>query len=434
MATEMARAKGFLIIFVAAPLVAYGADGELSAEVGIGSTNNIERAPTGGHSATIGSVGTRLSLAHRSGRIDAAINGDLAWVGYSGNTYDSELMGTVYAATRVGLISDRLSWSIDDSFGQTRRDVFTAPNPSNRENINVASTGPDLRLRLGGALELLVQARYGLVSYQNSPLDSTRKSALVSLQHQLASDVTVGLNVSRARVEPHGAAVFDQYDQNEAYVHYSAMGSLTSLSVDAGAGWIDRQMGATDSSALLRLTLTRKIGGWSTLTAGLGREQTDAAGSLRTDGEQQLPAATLDTQSLAHTAAPYISDYANLGWEISGRVTSIGLGVTWADEKYPGGSNQDRTRREINFTASRQLGPRVTARTALQYARYDYWHVIGDNGQGTADLGLSWRLGRRLSADVSGTLYRYASDAVAGTARESRFWLRLRYGGTVASH
>jgi len=429
---KTARLERVVVVLAAAvPLLASAADAQFSVDVGVGTSNNIERVADGGKSETIGSVGTQFSALHQSSRLYADLTGDLAWFQYSGSAYDSELVGTVNAATRIGLIEERLTWSLSDSFGQTRRDLFAAPSPLNRENINYAATGPNLRLRLGSELELIAQVRYALVSYEKSPLDTTRKSALVGLQHQLASAATVSLNASRERVEPQGAAAFESYDRDEAYVRYSGKGARTTLSLDAGGSRVD-QAGSIDSGALLRLELSRKVGGWSTLTAKLGRVQTDAAGAMQNGGEQNLPTATLDTQSLSQTAAPYVDTFVNLGWQINGRVTSLNLGAGWADENYDGVSAQDRKRSDFSATVTRALGPRLSAKAALQYSRYDYRQVAGDNDSKGADLGLSWRLGRRLSAEISGSYYRYSSEAVVGNATEQRYWLRLRYGDSIS--
>jgi len=428
---KTARSEYSLIVIaaLAAPLAA-AAEAQFAVDVGVGSSNNIERTAGGGRDETIGSAGAQFTVQHESRRLYANIDGDLAWFDYSGSAYDSELVGTVNAATRVGLVQDRLSWSLDDSFGQTRRDLFTAPSPLNRENVNYASTGPDLQLHLDDDFTLLARGRYGLLSYEDSPLDSSRKSGALGVQHELASTATVSVNVSREHIEPHGGAVFDSYDRDEVYVDYAAKGARTALSLDAGASRVD-QGGDSAGSALLRLTFTRKIGDWSSLTARLGREQTDAAGTLQAGG--QPPPASLDTQSLSQVSEPYTSNYVDLAWSITGRVTSLGFGASWADENYRGASLQDRRRTDFNATATRALGPRVSGRASLQFSHYNYLRVAGDNDSRAADLGLSWRFGRRLSAEISGSYYRYTSDTVIGHATEERYWLRLRYGDSFAN-
>jgi hypothetical protein len=414
--------------FALLPVVLNAATVEMAGEAGVGRTDNIARVATGEQSETITSVGLQFSVLEQSRRLKADITGDLAWLKYANHTYNAELVGNVGAALKLGLVEDRLSWSIEDNFGQTRRDLFAVETPANRENVNYASTGPNLRLGLGGSLDLMAQARYALVDYEKSPLDSRRASGLIGLEHQLSSASHVGLNLARERIEAHGTATFATYTRSQAYLNYATKGARTTATFDVGASRI-AQASAHDSGLLLHLALSREIG-LSTFTLKLAREFTDAGSSLQLSDTFLLPAANLNTHSLTATADPYVSRNVELGWRITGRRTMLGLAARVFDEDH-GGGTPDRRRSGLGAEASRELGTRLRANAGIQFTRNNYRNFSGDQDETSSHLALSWQPGRRLSLEVAGDHSSYSSELPGFSSRETRYWLRLRYGDRI---
>lgn len=430
--TKQALSRHLLLGLMALPGVAGAATAELSADVGVGRTDNIARVSSGERSETIRSAGVEFALLQQTRRLSADVVGDLEWFDYARNTYDSELVANAAAALRVSLVEDRLNWTVDDTFGQTRRDLFTVETPANRENVNYFSTGPNLRFGLGGTLHFTANARYTLVDYEDSPFDSKRVGGMVGLENELSSGSTLGLQLDRERIEPRGAAVFADYDRSEAYVRYSATAARTTLAADAGASRVHQDSG-NDSGALLRLELSRKVGSLSTFSVKLGREFTDVGSAMRLNTAAPLPTANLNTQSLTQSMDPYVSKYVDLVWRIVGRRTSLGFTAARFDESYLGRSTQDRRRTALGASATRDLTARLRATAGLRRTRYDFRNIIGDNSETSADLSLAWLIGRRLSVELSGNHLRYSSDIATLSSTETRYWLRLRYGNQPGS-
>jgi hypothetical protein len=427
----MQAAKAALIALAALPALAGAATVEFAADLGVARTDNIARVATGEQSDTIFTVGTEFSVLHETRRMDADITGRLEWLDYANDTYSSELVGNVAASVRIGIVDDRFTWTLEDTFGQTRRDVFSVETPLNRENVNYASTGPNLRLPLGDAFELNASARYALVDYEDSAFDSERTSGVLSLARLLSASSSVGVNVGTERVEPRGGALFGAYDRSEASLRYSTRGSRTSFMLEAGGSQID-QGASSDSGLLARLEFSRRVGNLSTLSGRIGREYTDAANSLRQTGDGQLPQASLGTQSLTQTAEPFINEYAEADWRIAGLRTAIVLGVNWADEDYTAPASLDRRRTGVDVTVTRDIATRLRASASGRHMKYDVRGAAGDNSEKSLDLGLDWQVGRLLSLNTTVSHFRYTSDVSIGTVKEMRYWLRLRYGARIS--
>jgi len=413
---------------LAAVSSAASASTEVEAEVGLGSTNNIDRAPSG-RDETIASVGLRFSMVEQRRLLDLDVVGDFSWLDYLDDTFDSELVGAATGRARMQLLEDRIHWSIEDSFGQTRRDLFTPPSTNNRENINYFATGPDLRFPLGRATDILLWGRYGRVDYEFTPADTTRFSAGTSLERRVANAARVSIDVGTEQIEPDSSTTQSSYERNAAFLRYAVEGSRTTIVLDAGFNEI-RGGGFDDSGAMLHLQFIRSIGSRSRWTLGLGRELTDAGSTLRPVAGQ-IPSLVVATGSLSQNVLPFERHYVETDWTISGRVTSLSIRGTWGDENYEQGGTLDRQRVSLGLSLTRQLSARLSGNVGATYERNEFEDPFGENNALNAEAGLTWTLGRRLRAVLSTQYYTYSSDVVPGDVHETRYWLQFRYGAPV---
>jgi hypothetical protein len=413
------------VLFV--PLAAVAGEFQLAGEAAVGVSDNINRTPSNQQSDTLSRLGLQLLLTEQTSRLDADVRGDLAYQAYAKSSYSSEFIGNAGAALKLGLIEDRLSWSLDDTFGQTRRDLFAVVTPLNRENVNYLATGPNLALHLGSTDRFLAQARYVRVDFQTTAYNTQRYSGLVGLEHDLASTSHLALDASQEHVEPDNTLLSAAYDHQELFARYTLDNSRTKLSLDAGASRIARS-GANESAALFRLDLSRTVGDISTLALHAGQETTDPGGSLAWAGGAPLPATGTNTQSLALTSNPYVNKYLQLAWAANGHLTSLALSAGWNDEKYQHLSLANRTAYTGRLHAERLMGAHLQVHGDAAVTRYNYANVVGDNTEKDFSLGLAWQMGRKLYLDLSAERFDYSTQLSPADISETRYWLRLRYG------
>ena len=429
MATTQRRNSNWILLAVAAllPVAAQAVDVEMAGDVGVAASDNIELSATNKRSDTIASAGAQFSVLEQSRKLSADVVGDLAFLDYLRNTYDSQVIGNVRASALANFAQDRFGWAVDDNFGQTRLDLSTPGTPVNRENINYFSTGPNVALNLFSPETMLrLAARYSRVDYQTSPLDSVRYSGLLGVERQLSSASSVSINAGDERVEPEAQSGIANYDRQELYGRYDLNGALTKLAIDAGITRID-QAGLINSGGLLRLRLSRKLGGLSTLTVEAGREFADAGSALASNSTIAVVSG-LNSNLLTQTAEPYISKYVRLRWEITGHRTGIQASAGVDEQNFELQAPLDRKRYIGTLNITRQLATAITARVTYNYERDDFESSLSDFREATGLVGLNWRVGRRLFVDASVEDYHYTSQSLAGSVNEARIWLRLRYG------
>jgi hypothetical protein len=408
------------------PLVAGAATIELEGNLGLGRSDNVDRSAADEQSGTLTSAGLQFSVLHATRRVDADLVGDLAYLDYGSDTSGSGLNGNVSGRLGLELVEDRLRWTIQDNLGQTRRELTSAESPNNREWVNRLATGPDLRLELGGAMNLRLGARYAMVDYQHSDTDSTRAGGSLALERELSSTAVLGLNAANERIEPDDPLVSPTYNRGSAYLRYAVNGARTTFVLDGGGNRV-RGGGLSESGALARLELVRQLGRRSQVTLRAGHEFTDSGNSLDEEPGDQPPAPESGTGSLVQAPLPFTNKYAELDWSASGRRTSLGLSGGWFDEDYVGGSDLDRTRLSFGFSAARNLTPRLQVSGVATYNLNTY-DTAADDQDFIGRLVIAWNLGRRVSVETEGEYYRYYSDLANADARERRVWLRVRYG------
>lgn len=423
-----ARCLPVLCFLVAGGSAAAAAEVDILASAGVGYSDNIGRVDQNQNSTAIGVLGLRFGINEDRRRLGTQLRGDVEWLRYSDDAYSSEVAGEAFGRVRLGLVEERLNWVIEDSFGQARRDPFSAPSPDNREYVNYFATGPDWVLQLGSAANVRLSGRYAAADYETSPTDSRRYGGSLTLERQMSSASRIGLSASRQVIEPRNGATFDSYDRDSAYVSYTAEAARSALMIDAGVNRV--RGGDIDSGGLLaRIELSREIGAFSRLTLRLGNEFTDSGFAFGQSLAAPLPGVVgSGDAALLQEPSPYTSRHASLGWTSEGLRTSVGLSIGVADENYERSDVFDRQLYSAGLNVSRAVGVRTSFSAAIRYQRYDFEASdVADNAELGYSLAFSWRPGRRVGIELSGERREFTSDGGAVDSDETRYWLRLTY-------
>ena len=232
----------------AAETLTYGVD------AGIAESDNVTLVSTNKVSQTMAVADTDFDFKQQSRLLDADVKGNFSYIDYLQNAFSNQLIGRFDGIAHVALIPERLNWVVQDDFGQSTLDPFTPTTPTNLENVNYVSTGPDLSLRLGGTSFLNMGARYARAQYETSPFNSNRVLGNIAWGLQLSALSSVSLNADTERVKFENTVVNTDFDRTNAFVRYEAHGARTDLSADLGATTIS-QSGESTTGGLGRIEL-----------------------------------------------------------------------------------------------------------------------------------------------------------------------------------
>jgi hypothetical protein len=369
-------------------------------DVGVGETDNVTLVPTDKVSQTIALTDLDFAVKQQTRLLDLAATGNFSYLDYLQNAYANQLIGRFDGTAHVALIPERLTWVVQDDFGQSALDPFTPTTPDNLENVNYLSTGPDLALRLGGTGFVNFSARVARAQYETSPFNSNRVLGNLAAGLQLTANSSVSLNGDTERVLFTNTVVNTDFDRTNAFVRYQVQGARTEFSADLGATTIS-QGGASTSGGLGRVKLSRKVSTAATLTLSAGRVLTDASTSF--SNLQSGATGVVGTAPAAQTSNNYTSDYASAEWQYKHNRTTIAVSGHWEKDVYGGEPSLDYTRGGVELRVERTLTHALSAQLVGHFYKTNYENVVVTGASGSADYNdgligasLVWRHGRGL--------------------------------------
>ena len=392
-------------------------------DAGVAESDNVTLVSSDKVSQTMAVADGDFDIRQRSRLLDLDAKGDFTYLDYLQGAYSGQLIGRFDGSAHVALIPDRIIWVVQDDFGQAALDPFTPVTPTNLENVNYVSTGPDFALHFGASSYLNASARYARAQYETSPFNSNRLLGNLVWGYQLSAQSSVSLNGDTERVMFQNTTLNSDFDRSSGFVRYEVRGARTELSADLGATTISQNAGAiavntiavnqngtsttidqnhgATTGGLAKLELSRKLSSAATLTFSVGRELTDASTSF--SNLQGGAIGAVGTAPAAQTSDNYTSQYASARWQYQRNRTTIAVSGRWEKEGYDGVPELDNTRSGAEFSVSRRLTHALTAELMGRYYKTDYGHglVAAENGSTTYDdemigAALTWRHGRGL--------------------------------------
>jgi len=408
-----------------AETLSYGVD------AGVAETDNVTLAPSHKVSQTMAVADIDFDYKQQSRRLDADAKGNFSYLDYLQNAYGNQLIGRFDGIGHLALIPERLTWVLQDDFGQSALDPFTPTTPTNLENVNYLSTGPDVALRLGATNFVNVSLRYARAQYETSPFNSNRLQGSLAWGLQLSSRSNVSLNGDTERVMFENTVLNNDFDRTSAFVRYALQGARSELSAELGATTIS-QSGTSTTGGLGKIQLARKISTAAKLTLTLGHYLTDASSSF--SGLQSGAIGVVGTAPAAQTSNNYTSNSASVGWQYERNRTTVGLSGRWEKDGYGGQPLLDVTRTGGEFSVERRLTRALNLQVLGRLYRTDYVHevVAPQNGSSSFNDGLvaaalTWRHGRGLEVRLRGEHSSRAAPGIANGYRENRVLLTIGY-------
>jgi hypothetical protein len=344
------------------PLFVYGVD------AGVGETDNVTLVSTDKVSQTIAIADVDFAANEQSRLINLKATGDFSDLNYLQGAYGNQLIGRFDGIGKVAMVPGRLTWTVQDDFGQAAIDPYTPQIPTNLEDINYFSTGPDLTMPLSGINFINVSARYERTQYQIEPFDSNRLLGSVAFGRDLSAGSAISLDGSFERVMFDNTLLNTDYDRISGYARYELHAARTDLTANLGATTIN-ESGSSTAGGLATLVLSRKLSAAAKLTLTAGRELTDAGSSF--SALQPGAIGIVSSATAAQTSANYTSTYVSAGWQYARYRTKLAISARWEKDTYPGQSELDLRRPGVEFNLERRLTRAFTAQLLGRWYKTD---------------------------------------------------------------
>jgi hypothetical protein len=385
---------------------------EFGVSVGLGESDNVTLSSTDTKSQTMALVGLDFDVRRRGLRLKTDLKGDFGYLDYLQNAYRRQLIGRFDGEIAFGLIPDRLTWVVQDNFGESAVNPYATPTPSNLESINVVSTGPDLLLRPGESTLLRLAARYTYSHYETSPFDGKRTLGIATVGHDLSLASSVSLNAVGERLRFDNTVINTNYDRRKLYLGYDVRGSRTELSVNVGATQTNGS-GHWISTPLVELDGSRALSRYSKLTFVVGRQFIDIAEAFRT--LQSGATGGIVVAPVVGTTATFLSNYGSARWLFERYRTTLNITGRWERDTYGSQTSASNVTREgVEVRFGRRMSSVLTAEAFGSMYREDYFDRSFSDRYSMLGASVVLRPGRRMDVRLRYEHNRRTSSGALG--------------------
>jgi hypothetical protein len=401
---------------------------EYGVDVGAGYSDNVYRRADEEIESKIVTAGLDLDWEEARRRLNADVSADLTYNHYLEDGIDDHLAGNANGQISFGIIPERFTWLVQDTFGQTQQDPLVPATPESLEFINYLTTGPNLTLRLGGSNALQLSGRYSLATYEESPFDNTRAGGSAAFIRDLSEHSNVSLNARYEDVDYDEAGNVD-FQMRSASAIYTLQGARTDIDAELGYSWIDRDTTANSelTGPLVRIEIRRNIAQSSYLSLRFGTQLADAAEAMRS-GAGVIDIGVEPGVGTA-SSATFENKFATLSWQLDRPRTSIDISANWDKDEYDTQASLNRDRLMFGAAVTRHLSNQLRARARAYFSTEDYALDDSTSDEIRLMFGVAWNFGRNVGLDFFAERLDRDSNTTAGGGQsvENRLFLTVFY-------
>ena len=360
------------------------------ASVGMGETDNVNLSSTNPKAQTLAATNLFFDLIRGGSRLDLDAAGNFSDTDYLQGAYGNKVLGRFDGLANLALWPRHLTWLVRDDYGDQQINVLQSLTPVNLQVLNVFSTGPSLTLQPTLTSFVQLQGLYSRNTWQDSPFSGNTETGTLTVGHEFspASSISLVGQVQQERFDNTNANI--NYQVREYYAHYTGQEVRTRVDVQGGVAQTN-DTGSWTSNPLIRLSLSRHLSPFASVSLSAGRDYSNAMGSF----------ASLDSGvtggipvgSATQTTGNALRTYGNLRLGYQRLRTNIGLYGGWERRAYDVQSKFNFTLTDVGVIVGRQIAPRLSANIAATVDRGQYGNQGFTNNFGTASGGLIYHPG-----------------------------------------
>jgi len=395
---------------------------ELSVWAGYAESDNVLRTQVA-ERGSYGDVGVMFNAAHEAPRLTGRMDSNIEFRKYSAEGIDDEKLGRLDGDLDFKLAKDVFHWVFRETFDQGRTNAFAALGPGNRENINVFSSGPQLRLPLGQRTRLALGGTYSYRRYQDSQyVDSDALLYDLGVLRQITPTAEIGILASTNDVD-YTDVTISPYKIDALNLRYSKTLATGAVLAEWGRNELHTPNAVSDSP-FFSFQWFRDVTARGTLSIAAQRRLTDTGGlatPVRSDAPRPpqadvlLSTAAVDRKSLS------------IGYSIAAPRTTISVSVAASDDHYFGDATLDNRSTTGNFTLSRSPTARLRFGVSFDSLSREFnasTLASADDRERTTSAWVNRSLSRRLG--IAFSLTRYDRRGIQ-PSDENRYEVRLIY-------
>lgn len=402
-------------------------------------SDNITRVPSDERAETTHAYLAGFSWLERTVNFSARASAQLEYRDYQNDIYSDESVFNLSSSLLWAISPQQFTWTLEDAYEKVQVDATLADTPSNRANVNVFSTGPDIYINFNPVHTLALGARAGNVYTGGADVDNNRFSGSARWLYRATSASTYSLNFQSLDVNYQNSTSNNDFTRHDLFLRADYRPSRSQYIIDAGVSRINPERGEDLEGTLARLSWNRQLTSESSFGLAATGEFSDSGTDILTAsnaaaaGDSSTLASTGTSSSLASdtvTSDVYYAKRGSMYYVRRGGQTTIDLSVsaqeldfetTARDRKETGG------RMEFTYYYSGATSLRLFA----EHARIEYQNFVRRDADRDYGIRLGYRLSRSLSLSLEGIRAIRRSTDPIDEYEENRALLSLLYSSPM---
>ena len=384
-------------------------------------SDNIDRSSNDARSdvAYIGEVG--LGYQRHSATLTAELDANYRYIGYARDTFDREGYPGLVALADLRILPERLSWHLEDVYGQVAPSPFGALDPEGDQDVNYLATGPTLTLPFGSLTAANLSAEYANTDYSVSDLDNQQIGGTAQLVRRWGARRDISLNYSRKRIDYDRDDLYQDYYIDKAFLRLESTVRRTSFAIDGGSMSYEAD-GIRNTVPLFAVTAYRQVGTRTRVGIDYFQGYSDSAEAFRLDRLGGAPT----EQDVIVAAGPSRTKQASGFVTIGTPRLFAQFSIHYGNDEFEQNHESDRRTRGAAAEANLQMSPRTSLNAFGSIERFNERRQEDDVDDMFVGLGLLYRLTTYTTLDLKAV--RYERNANVGSDfAENRVSLTWQY-------
>lgn len=233
-------------------------DAEYDVSAGLEYIDNVQYTPDNEISDTIRFVRGNIRLIENSRSFQSRTSGIFDYYNYVNDSYTSDTYLRLDTLNTVFLGSEKYRLNIDDHLSYVPITAENANTPDNRQQINLFSIGPFVRVDLSSTNYIELEYRYEDYYEQITDFDSTNNSVWVRLGHRTSPITQFLFGYSYRDIDFKAEGSID-YLREDGYLRYENTSAITAYYLEAGLTQITRSDNTTEEGNRFMAGISRQI-------------------------------------------------------------------------------------------------------------------------------------------------------------------------------